>query len=76
MDKLNALIGLISSHGYTVTCENDVKESNHIELFCGSPLPNIGVNLYPDHMLSTPKRDNSFRDGSRGKGGKIKYARR
>lgn len=43
--------------------------------FCGHPLANIGESVFPQEAR-IPERDNSFRGGSRGKGGKIKYARK
>ena len=46
-----------------------------IEVYCGHPLDNIGVNVVSE-TVDIPKIDNSFRGGSRGKGGKIKYARK
>ena len=63
MEKMN--------HEVVVICEDDIKES--IPVFCGSPLPDVGV--FPE-FISIPTKDNSFRRGSRGKGGKIKYARK
>lgn len=46
-----------------------------IVVTCGHPDINIGValNLFIDTVID---KDNSFRGGSRGKGGKIKYPRR
>ena len=43
--------------------------------YCGHPLANIGASVFPQEAI-IPTRDNSFRGGSRGKGGKIKYARK
>ena len=43
--------------------------------YCGHPLANIGESVFPQEVR-VPERDNSFRGGSRGKGGKIKYARK
>ena len=42
-------------------------------VYCGHPLANIGIDVYP--ALAIPDIDNTFRGGSRGKGGKIKYRR-
>tara|TARA_R110000737_G_scaffold312797_1_gene322250 strand:+ start:179 stop:490 length:312 start_codon:yes stop_codon:yes gene_type:complete len=44
-------------------------------VYCGHPLSNIGESLFPQE-IRIPERDNSFRGGSRGKGGKIKYTRK
>jgi len=53
---------------------DDVSESKAIAM-CGHPLGNLGLDFFPQE-ITIPDRDNSFRGGSRGKGGKIKYARR
>ena len=42
-------------------------------VYCGHPLANIGIDVYPTAII--PEVDNTFRGGSRGKGGKIKYRR-
>tara|TARA_R110000772_G_scaffold89801_2_gene185845 strand:+ start:330 stop:641 length:312 start_codon:yes stop_codon:yes gene_type:complete len=44
-------------------------------VYCGHPLANIGESVFPQEAI-IPTRDNSFRGGSRGKGGKIKYTRK
>ena len=59
-----------AGHEVVEVCEADVKAS--VSVFCGSPLPNIGV--FPE-FIGIPEKDKSFRGGSRGKGGKIKYKR-
>ena len=52
----------------------DNKDENELIAYCGHPLLNVGVmNACCD--LSTPKIDSSFRGGSIGKGGKVKYRR-
>ena len=49
-------------------------EDDESILFCGHPELNIGS--YPEcYRVDIPQRDNTFRGGSRGKGGKIKYKR-
>lgn len=63
-------------HEVVVVCEDDVKESKGKTIaMCGSPLANIDINCFPQE-ITLPKTDNSYRGGSRVKGGKIKYARR
>ena len=52
-----------------------VIRKDETSLFCASPLPAIGVNLYPEYA-HLPEKDNSFRGGAIGKGGKIKYQRK
>ena len=66
MEKMN--------HEVVVICEDDIERSNDAVLFCGHPSANIGENLL--EFIDVPTKDTSFRGGSRGKGGKIKYARR
>lgn len=41
----------------------------------GLPIPRLTAKDFTQ-AVTIPERDNSFRGGSRGKGGKIKYARR
>ena len=43
-------------------------------VYCGSPLGNIGA-IPIDCSVGSFQQDNSFRGGSIGKGGKIKYRR-
>lgn len=62
------------SHEVIVICEDDVKRSDDVVLSCGHPLANTGEHLL--EYVDVPAKDTSFRGGSRGKGGKIKYARR
>lgn len=50
-------------------------EDQKVIAMCGHPLGNLGVDCFPQE-ITIPDIDNSFRGGSRGKGGKIKYARR
>ena len=62
-----------SGHDVVVICEDDVIDSNDIVLRCGGSLPDIGDHLLDIKDMQT--NDNSFRGGSRGKSGKIKYQR-
>ena len=55
--------------------DDDSENNKMLVVNCGHPLANVGVNLYPE-AIEAPERDNSFRGGSRGKGGKIKYRRK
>lgn len=48
---------------------------NRVSLFCGHPLDNIGVNVFTEPVV-VPCRDDSWRGGSIGKGGKVKYNRK
>ena len=68
---LTKIIIAMSALGHEVIVIREDEKS----LFCGSPLPNIGVNLYPEY-IHLREKDNSFRGGAIGKGGKIKYQRR
>jgi hypothetical protein len=52
---------------------DDLERKVIVYTFCGHPLANIGLDLYPS--IAVPPKDNSFRSGSIGKGGKIKYRR-
>lgn len=75
---LAAMTNLMKKMGHEVVviCEDDVKESkDSVIAMCGSPLHNIGIDCFPQ-KITLPKTNNSYRGGSRGKGGKIKYARR
>ena len=73
------------NHEVVMICDDDITETDcealvtkeSVQVFCGHPLANIGIEI-PDAVdhINMPKRDNSFRGGSRGKSGKIKYARR
>ena len=53
---------------------NDIIYKRNV--YCGHPLANIGISPFPESIVTGLDRDNSFRGGSRGKGGKIKYARK
>jgi len=57
---------------------DDVEESKETErkviAMCGHPLTNIGIDCFPSEAAA-PKIDDSFRGGSIGKGGKVKYRR-
>ena len=67
---------LISKPVYTgvVVCDDDFKRTDEM-LFCGHPLINVGI--FPKcFSISLANRNNSFRGGSRGKGGKTKYIRK
>jgi hypothetical protein len=57
--------------------DDDVKESNEREVttYCGHPSLNVGAMPECYDLVSMPKIDNSFRGGSIGKGGKVKYRR-
>tara|TARA_R110000764_G_C10845879_1_gene364723 strand:+ start:239 stop:550 length:312 start_codon:yes stop_codon:yes gene_type:complete len=60
--------------GDVLICDdNDIVYNRHV--YCGHPLANIGESVFPQEIRIL-ERDNSFRGGSRGKGGKIKYARK
>jgi hypothetical protein len=52
---------------------NNLKRKGIVYVFCGHPLANVGLDLFP--VIAVPSKDNSFRGGSVGKGGKIKYRR-
>ena len=64
-------------HEAIVLCDDDIKESeeteNKIIAMCGHPLANVGIDIYPEQAKEYI--DNSFRGGSIGKGGKVKYRR-
>jgi len=53
-----------------LTCDDD----NIVYVMCGSPLGNVGVDV-AIYRVDIPCRDNAFRGGSIGKGGKVKYRR-
>ena len=60
--------------GDILICDgNDIIYNRRV--YCGHPLANIGESVFPQE-IRIPERDNSFRGGSRGKGGKIKYTRK
>ena len=63
-------------HEVIVMSDDDIKESNEREViaYCGHPSLNVGV-MPECYDVSVPKIDNSFRGGSIGKGGKVKYRR-
>ena len=65
-------------HEVIVVSADDVEESKETErkviAMCGHPLANIGIDCFPSEATA-PKIDNSFRGGSIGKGGKVKYKR-
>ena len=57
-----------------VICDDDFKCTDEM-LFCGHPLINVGI--FPKCLsISLANRNNSFRGGSRSKGGKTKYIRK
>tara|TARA_R110000823_G_scaffold295316_5_gene414416 strand:- start:877 stop:1143 length:267 start_codon:yes stop_codon:yes gene_type:complete len=63
-------------HEIIVVSKDDIdnKDENELTAYCGHPSLNVGI--MPEYYdISTPKIDNSFRGGSIGKGGKIKYRR-
>jgi len=70
-----ALAGL--GHEVITLTEDDIEESKETErniiAYCGHPLANVGVDIYPEKAKEYI--DNTFRGGSRGKGGKVKYRR-
>ena len=65
-------------HEVIIITDDDLEESKETErkviAMCGHPLANIGIDCFPTEAI-VPKIDNSFRGGSVGKGGKIKYRR-
>ena len=65
-------------HEVVAVSDDDIEESKETErkvlAMCGHPLANIGVDCFPSEAKA-PKIDNSFRGGSIGKGGKVKYRR-
>lgn len=65
----------LASLGYEAVpvCDDDVVKKSKSVVFSGNLLEDIGTEVYP----VKPERiiDNSFRGGSMGKGGKIKYRR-
>ena len=65
-------------HEVIVVSADDVEESKETErkviAMCGHPLANIGIDCFPSEA-TFPKIDTSFRGGSIGKGGKVKYRR-
>jgi len=42
--------------------------------YCGHKLVNVGIDAFPE-QVHIPHKDDSFRGGSIGKGGKVKYRR-
>ena len=65
-----------ANHEVIVICEDDVKKSDAIVLSCGTPLPDIGDCILEYKDDSYDDGTQHWRGGSRGKGGKIKYAGR
>ena len=65
-------------HEVIVVSADDVETSKETErkviAMCGHSLANIGIDCFPSKETA-PKIDNSFRGGSIGKGGKVKYKR-
>ncbi len=59
--------------GIEITNLDELPEQR-IVVMCGHPLANVGIELV-DCSAAIPYRENSFRGGSVGKGGKIKYRR-
>ena len=61
-----------------VVSDDDIEEPSETERkvisMCGHPLANIGIDCFPSEVTAL-KIDNSFRGGSIGKGGKVKYRR-
>lgn len=79
-----ALATALSEHKVSVVSTIDEVDPNNTDILicdnkrlvvCGHPLANIGIDCFPQEV-KIPGRCNAFRGGSRGKGGKIKYARR
>ena len=60
--------------GVLVLSENYNEAVCNRRVYCGHPFANIGESAFPQEFI-TPVRDNSFRGGSCGKGGKTKYRR-
>tara|TARA_R110000744_G_scaffold326797_1_gene432552 strand:- start:32 stop:331 length:300 start_codon:yes stop_codon:yes gene_type:complete len=54
---------------------DDIVLRSKILVTCGHPLANIGEAVFAQET-SILDRNNSFRCGSRGKGGKVKYMRK
>ena len=65
-------------HEAIVISADDVEESKEAKrkviAVCGHPLANIGIDCFPSEATAL-KIDDSFRGGSIGKGGKVKYRR-
>ena len=61
-----------------VVSDDDVEKSKETErkviAMCGHLFDNIGIDCFPSEVTAL-KIDNSFRGGSIGKGGKVKYRR-
>ena len=61
-----------------VVSDDDIEEPSETErkaiAMCGHPLADIGIYCFPSEATAL-KIDNSFRGGSIGKGGKVKYKR-
>ena len=83
-----ALLATLNGHKHDVTVIDSVDDVNPDDcdvlicddesealVFCGHPLGNLGIECFPSE-ISIPTKDDSFRGGARGKGGKIKYERR
>ncbi len=68
---INSIDDVEPGDGDMLIC--DKNEIIFRDVYCGHPLGNVGADVYP--TVAIPKIDNSFRGGSRGKGGKIKYRR-
>lgn len=65
---IQAVIASLGHHAALV-CEDDIIKQGKSMAVCGDPLENFPVE-YKNKKFNA---DNSFRGGSRGKGGKIKY---
>ena len=63
-----------TGHEVVVMSNDEIKESNKTI----GPIYFVNLHVDPcvDEHISIQKKDNAFRGGSRGKGGKTKYARK
>ena len=65
-------------HEVIVVSDDDIKEpletGRKVIAMCGHLFANIGIDCFPSEATAL-KIDDSFRGGSIGKGGKVKYRR-
>ena len=73
---IDSLSDIELNDGDVLICDDEHELSTDKGIvYCGHPLLNIGINHFPESIVTGLERDNTFRGGSRGKGGKIKYRR-
>jgi len=72
---IDSLNDLNPNDGDVLICDDDIETNSKVMLFAGHPLANIGLNPFPEAVKPHDYKDTSFRGGSVGKGGKIKYRR-